>query len=126
MATALAHRIAIKGVQTVGAVNAVLATFAPANYSPIVNNVGIRCEGRLVGRDATPVAVSVLVKGVINVVAGAVGLEQSLAEAAIGNATLLAATGFFDVSVATTIRLNATGVAGSTITWSGYLDLWTT
>ncbi len=126
---ALYHRLKIGAVQTVGAVNAITAVFNPGLFTPVINNCGIRCEGRLVGRDAAgPSTITVGVKAAVNIVAAVVGLDgASVAEAAIGNAGLAAATGFFNINgAATIIQLNATGVAGSTITWTGYLDLWTT
>ncbi len=129
MATSFNHRLVVKAVQTVDAVNAIVATFNPGTHLPAINNLGLRCEGRLVGRDAAgPNTITVGVKAAINIVAGASGLDgASIAEAAIGNAGLAAATGFFNVNGANTvIQLNATGVAGSTITWTGYIDFWST
>jgi len=128
MATAFVHRVVVKGVQTIGAVNAIIASFNPGLHLPAINNLGLRCEGRLVGRDGTPATITVGIKAAVNIAAGVVGLDgASIAEAAIGNAGLAAATGFFNINGANTIiQLNATGVAAATITWTGYIDFWST
>ncbi len=127
MSNRLVHRVVIGPVPTVGAVNAVLATFAPANYVPVVNNCVLLCKGKLLGKIAAGNGVGLEVSAMIVVVAGGVSLDgASVPTPAIGNAALTAATGFFDVSVGTTLRLQATGVAAQTINWTGYLDIWTT
>ncbi len=128
MATSFVHRVVVKGVQTIGAVNAIIASFNPGLHAPVINNLGLRCEGRLVGRDAGPNVVSIRLAAAVNIVAAVVGLDgASVAEAAIGNAGLAAATGFFNINGANTIiQLNATGVAAATITWTGYIDFWST
>lgn len=122
----LYHKLAIGPIQTVGAVSAVVLTFAPGSFSPVVNDCIIGAVARLIGKNAGGNGIRIPIIGCLNVVAGVVTLEQSSPGTPVGNATLTTATGFFDVHAGTIIQLNATGIAAQTINWTGWVEFETT
>lgn len=119
-------RFANGAVQTVGATQAVVGTFAPGTYNPVVNNCQVAVRGVLNGKNAANEGITVEASAVFSVVASVVTLQgASVATSPVGAATLATVTASFD-ALANIIRFIATGAAGQTIDWTCYLTVTTT
>lgn len=129
MATARLANITIAGtsITTVGALTSTVATLnlnAPG-FCGSVDNATIHVVGYLIGTDGTNSCSAQIsrafkrISGTLTALgAGVTNIVPMQGDVAItGSVGLLTASG-------TTIQLQATGVALITITWQGYLNVW--
>lgn len=99
-----------------------ITSWTPASHSPVINNCIVSVAGQLIGKDGSNNAVSIKANATFSIISGTVTLlgSQSSIFAAQGSAGLSTAVLTLDTS-SNVIRLRATGVAATTIAWTGWL-----
>jgi len=99
-------------------------TFDPVALG--INNCIIRVEGVLIGKDGSNNGTTCRIGGTFGAISGTVTLRGSAVVlfASIGDTAISVSVGTLDAS-SNIIRLRITGVALTTITWTGWLEIWT-
>jgi hypothetical protein len=111
-------------VQTTNATTTTVITWDPAAHLPAINNCIVSVTGKVVGKSSVNAGVSIEAQATFSIIAGTVTLlgSQTSTLAAQGSAALTASTITIDAS-ANIIRIRVTGIAATTINWTGYYDI---
>lgn len=132
MTIALNHTTANKtSVQTTdGTTTTTIHSWSPTAFTPVqLSNCAFQVIGTLIGNNNGDgaQAVSLVASATFTLSAGTLALvgSQTAVVAAQGTAGLLTSTITLDASSGA-IRIRAKGVAGSTINWTGWLEIKTT
>ncbi len=90
-----------------------------------INNCVFRVEGVLIGKDSSNNGTTCRVGGTFSNISDTVTLRGtvSILAASVGDAATSVSVGTLDVS-SNTVRLRVTGVTATTITWTGWLEIW--
>lgn len=128
MATARLKNVTIPGTSTttVNIATSTIATIdlsAPGFIGSI--NAGLHVKGYLIGTDGTNTVTCECARAYSRISGTLTALGAGITSIVpmIGDAALVASVAILDAS-GTSIRLRVTGVALITITWQGYLELW--
>lgn len=114
------------GIVTTDGTVTTIVSFDPTTELPVpFANAGLHVEGVLIAKDGSNNVASVRVARGFKIIAGALsalGTQASVVAVGIGDAGLATIAATLDAQ-STVIRLRATGIAATTITWSGFIWL---
>ncbi len=105
---------------------ATVFTYDPATELPVVvNNAGLHLEAVLIARDSSNNVASLRMARAFKTLGGtltALGTQASVIAVGIGDVALATIAGTLDAN-ANIIRVRATGIAATNITWTGFMWL---
>jgi hypothetical protein len=111
-------------VQTTDTTVTTVVSWTPGSHLPVVNNCIVSVAGTIVGKSSANGGVTISANATFSIVSGTVTLlgSQTTVLAAQGSAALTSSAITIDAS-SNIIRLRITGIAATTINWTGYLDV---